>query len=277
MGRGARRMPELETDDDFNYPGWAAAQRPDPADDERRGSRAGQRVALLVLRRRRRTYLMAGGVVVVIAAVVATMLLTRGSGQTANISAGLVTTFQPGELDQVPNACDIVPQATVQQYLPGKVKVAQPQAVYGKLGSGCYWTVNSSTEYRLLDLTLQAYQPSGLASGDGSATNNAIDQYAAQLQAMEHPGKKSLSPKGTTVQILSGTGNEAFSALQVFKAGAATTDVATVEIRFHNVIISAAMNGMAGTTATGTYGPVTPSQLQAAAKSFAESALASLH
>jgi hypothetical protein len=270
-------MPELEADDDYNYPGWAAAQRPDPADDERRGGRAGQRMALLVLRRRRRTYLMAGGVVVVIAAVLATVFLTRGTGQTVNISAGLVTTFQRGELDQVPNACAIVPQATVQEYLPGKVKVAQPQAVYGKLGSGCFWTVDSPPVYRLLDLTMQAYQPSGLASGDGSATNNAIDQYATQLQAMEHPGKKSLSPKGTSVNILSDTGNEAFSALQVFKTGAATTDVATVEIRFHNVIITASMNGLAGTTSKGTYGPVVQSQLEAAAKSFAESALASLH
>jgi len=267
--------PEPEANDD--YPGWAAARRSDPADDEPRRGRAGERAARLLLRRQRRVYLVAGCVVVVIAAVLATVLLTRGGGQTANFSTGLVTTLQPGELGQVPDSCDVVPQATVTQYLPGKIKVASPQEPYGKLGSQCFWTVDSPPVYRLLDLSLLAYRPSGLASGDGSATNNATDQYGEQLQSMQHPGKKALAPKGTTVTELSGIGNEAFSALQVFRTNNGTTYVATVEIRFHNVIVTAAMNGMVGTTTKGTYGPVASSQLQAAALAFAESALASLH
>jgi hypothetical protein len=217
-----------------------------------------------------------GGVVVVVVVVLAVVLFNRGGGQSATISGDLVTTFQPGELQQVPNSCDVVPKATVQQYLPGKYKVAAPQAVYGKYGSGCFWTVDSPPVYRLLELNLLAYSPSGLASGDGSATNAAIDAYDQALQAMQHPGKKSDVGKGTTVKVLSDTGNAAFSSLQTAKTGDATTYIATVEIRFHNVVITAEMNGMAGHTTKGEYGPITTSQLQAAALAFAESALTSL-
>jgi hypothetical protein len=269
-GTSARQRPEPE--DDSDYPGWAAAGQPDPEDDRPRRGRTGERVAVLLLRRRRRSYLMAGGVVVVIAAVLATVFLSRGGGQTANLSLGLVTTLQPGELGQVPDSCEVVPQATVQEYLPGKVKVGTPQDPYGQLGSQCFWTIDSPPVYRLLDLNLLAYKPSGLASGDGSATNNATDQYSGQLKSMRDQEKK-----GTSVTNLPSLGNEAFMALQVFKTGDTTTDVATVEIRFHNVIITAAMNGMAGVTKKGSYGPIAPSELEAAAKAFAEAALASLH
>jgi len=273
--RGARWTPE-PVQDDYNYPGWEAAQRPDSPEDEPRSGRAGQRAARLLLRRRHRSYLLAGGVVAVVAVVLAVVFLTRSPGQSASISDDLVTTFQPGELQQVPDSCQIVPNGTVQQYLPGKVKVAAPQAVYGKLGSGCFWTVDSPPVYRLLELNLLAYSPSGLATGDGSATNAAIDAYGQALQGMRHPTDKSEVAKGSTVTELSGLGNEAFSSLQVFKTSDAMTDVATVEIRFHNVVISAAMNGMAGHTSKGTYGPISASQLKAAALAFAEAALASL-
>jgi hypothetical protein len=227
---------------------------------------------------RRGKYVMVGGVVFVVAVVLAAVLLTRGgNGQSASISGNLVTTFQPGELKVVPNSCDVVPQGTVQEYLPGKVKMAAPQPVYGQLGSGCFWTVDSPPVYRLLELNMEAYSPSGLATGDGSATNAAIDAYNLELQGLQHPAKKGYVPKGTTVAVLTGVGNEAFKALQVFKVGDATTDVATVEIRFHNVIVVAAMNGMVGHTSKGSYGPVSATQLEAAAHAFAESALASLH
>jgi hypothetical protein len=220
---------------------------------------------------------MTGVVVAVVAAVLAAMFLTRGGGQAAALPSDLVTTFQPGELTHVPNACDVVPQTTVQDYLPGKPKVAAPQEPYGGLGSDCFWTIDKPPLYRLLNLLVLAYKPSGLASGDGSATNAAIDQYNQQLQSMEHPGQKAYIPKDTPVKILNNVGNAAFSALQVFKTNGDTTYVATVEIRFHNVLVTAAMNGMAGHTTKGSYGPITPAELQAAAQAFAEAALASLH
>jgi hypothetical protein len=273
MGPGTRWPPEPEQDDD--YPGWTAARAGTPDDEPGRG-RAGQRAGRSLVRRRRRFYLMGGGAlvaIVAIAAVLATMLLNPG-GQTAAISDDLVTTFQPGELQQVPNSCDVITTATVQQYLPGKVKVAAPLPVDGKLESGCYWTVSKPPFLRLLNLNLEAYKYSGLASGDGSATDAAIDAYAEQLQSLQHPGKKSYTPKGSSTTILNNIGNQAFSSLQVFKTTTGITDVATVIIRFHNVIISAEMNGIDGTPKGG---PVVPSQLEAAALAFAESALASLH
>ena len=271
-------VPE-PADDDFDYPGWAAAQQPDPPDDGWRGARAGRRAARLLLRRRRRTYLYGGAAIVVVAAVLLSLFLTRSNGQSVSISGDLVTTFQPGELQQVPDSCQVVTQNIVTQYLPGKVKIGTPQEPYGNLGSQCFWTVDSPPVYRLLDLSLRAYPPYGLAIGNGSATDYAIDQYAAQLQSLQRQEKQAATAKGgtTTVTVLGSLGNEAFSALQVYKNGGATTDVATVEFRFHNVIVTAAMSGMAGRTAKGEYGPLTPSQLEAAAKAFAESALASLH
>jgi hypothetical protein len=262
-------------DDDVNYPGWAAAQQPDPPDDGWRGGRAGRRAARLLLRRRHRTYLYGGAVLVVVAAVFLTMFLTRSHGQSVAISGDLVTNFQPGELRQVPDSCQVVTQDIVTQYLPGKVKVGRPQEPYGNLGSQCFWTVDSPPVYRLLDLSLRAYPPYGLASGDGSATDNAIDQYDAQLQVLDKDATAKSAK--TTVTILNNVGNEAFKALQEYKNGGTTTEVATVEFRFHNVVVTAAMSGMAGQTVKGEYGPLTPSQLQAAALAFAESALASLH
>ena len=71
-----------------------------------------------------------------------------------------------------------MPAATVQQYLPGKVKVASPLPVDGAAESACNWTIDQAPVYRLLELNLLAYAPNGLASGDGSATYAAIDAYA---------------------------------------------------------------------------------------------------
>jgi hypothetical protein len=237
------------------------------------GERALQR---LLRKRRRRSWVAIAGVIVLVAAV-GGYFATRGTGNTAVLPDGLVTTFQKGELPQVPNACDMVSAGIVQQYLPGKVKVAAPQAIDGKLGSGCYWTVDKAPTYRLLELNLLAYAPSGLAAGDGSATENAIGNYAQQLQDMQSPAKKSYAPKAT-VTILSDLGNQAFSAIQVFHPSGATTDVASVVIRYHNVIVQATMNapGAVEHTKKGIYQPADVSQLEAAALAFAQAAEAAL-
>ena len=113
---------------------------------------------------------MGGGVVVVVGAVLAVVLLTGGRPGPASVTPGeLITTFQPGELRQVPNACHVVPAATVAQYLPGTPKVASPLPVNGSLGSACNWTVDKPPLYRLMQVNLNAYAPNGLASGNGSA------------------------------------------------------------------------------------------------------------
>jgi hypothetical protein len=264
---------------DEDVAAWAVA--PEADDDGAAHGRTrglGERARQKLLRRRRRSWILIGGVVGVVVVVLAVVLIVHTNSQTAVIPNGLVTTFQPGELKQVPNACDVVSSGIVQQYLPGKVDEASPLPVNGQYGSGCNWTVDQAPTYRLLELNLLAYSPNGLASGDGSATYAAMDAYSDQLQSMQHPSKKSYAPKAT-VTFPAGLGNQAFSAIQVFKVSGAPTDVATVIVRYHNVIVSATMSGPAATehTKKGVYDPANESQLSAAALAFAQAAVAALH
>ena len=249
-----------------------------PEDEETAAPRRvpGGRAMRAAARRRRRWLIMLAVVVVLAGGVTAAVLLTGGGPSPASVTPNaLITTFQPGELQRVPNACDSVPAATVAQYLPGKVKVAAPLPVNGSLESACNWTVDKAPVYRLLDLDMLAYAPSGLASGDGSATFAAIDAYAGTLQSLQSPAKKSFEPRAT-VSTLTGLGDEAFSATQVFHVGGAVTDVATVVVRFHNVIVTVTLDGLQHSN-RGDYGPVSLSQLSSAAQAFAEAAEASLH
>jgi len=249
-----------------------------PEDEETAAPRRvpGGRAMRAAARRRRRWFIMLGVLVVLAGGVTAAVLLTGSGPSPASVTPNaLITTFQPGELQRVPNACDSVPAATVAQYLPGKVKVAAPLPVNGSLESACNWTVDKAPAYRLLDLDMLAYAPSGLASGDGSATFAAIDAYAGTLQSLRSPARKSFEPRAT-VSTLTGLGDEAFSATQVFYVGGAVTDVATVVIRFHNVIVTVTLDGLQHSN-RGDYGPVSLSQLSSAAQAFAEAAEASLH
>src|SRR5690349_18158761 len=194
----------------------------------------------------------------------------------ASVTPGAVTTtFQPAELRQVPNACRVVPPATVTRYLPDAPKVASPLPVYGSAGSACNWTVDKPPLYRLMQVSMNAYAPNGLASGNGSATRAATDAYSQALQELQVPPKHSPSARAT-VQVLSGFGSQAYSALQVFHVGGAVTDVATVMVRYHNVIVTVKLNGTEHSN-KGNYGPVSKPQLAAAAMAFARAAEASLH
>jgi hypothetical protein len=252
--------------------GDAALPQPSSRDPRVPGGRALRAAA----RRRRRWFVLGGSVAVVIGAVLAVVVLTRGGPGPASVTPNaLITTFQPGELRQVPDACRAVPAATVQQYLAGTPKVASPLQVNGSLESACNWTVDKPPRYRLMQLSLNAFAPNGLASGNGSATRAAIDAYAVALQDMRHPPKGAPARKAT-VQVLPGFGNEAFSALQVFHVGGAVTDVATVVVRYRNVVVTATLNGLAHSKG-GDYGPVSQPQLAAAAMAFARAAEASLH
>jgi hypothetical protein len=206
------------------------------------------------------------------------VVLLAGSGGPAPapvVPGALITTFQPGELRQVPNACRSVPVATVQLYLPGTIKVASSLPVDGVAESACDWTIDQAPVYRLLQLNLLAYAPNGLASGDGSATFAAIDAYDSALAGMQDPPPHSAAPRAT-IALLGGLGNEAFSAQQVFRRGGAVTDVATVVVRYHNVVLTATMNGLQHAN-RGRYGPVSMAQLSSAALAFAQAAEATLH
>ncbi len=262
---------------DEEVPPWAGPEADDGEDAPRAQPREpGGRAMRAAARRRRRWFASAGGLIVVAGAVLGVVLLTGGGPGPAAVTPGtLITTFQPGELRQVPDACDVVPAATVQRYLPGKAKEASPLPVDGAAKSACNWTIDQPPVYRLMELNLLAYAPNGLASGDGSATFAAIDGYGSTLQDLQAPPAHSPSPRAT-VTMLPGFGNQAFSAMQVFRRGGAVTDVATVVVRFHNVVVTATLNGLDHAN-RGSYGPVSPSALSAAALAFAQAAEASLH
>jgi len=267
---GAGSPPE----DDF-VPQWAVPEADENEEVPRPGRRGG-RAMRAAARKRRRWLVLAGGLVIVAGVVIAVVvLLPSGPGPAAVTPGTLITTFQPGELRQVPAACGVVPAATVRQYLPGKVSQASPLPVNGTAESACNWTVDSPPVYRLMELNLLAYAPNGLASGDGSATFAAIDGYDSALQAISNPPKHSPDPRAT-VTPLSGLGNQADSALQVFHAGGAITDVATVLVRYHNVVVTVTLDGLEHSN-RGSYGPVSESALSAAALAFARAAEASLH
>ena len=275
---GSHRVSDPVQDEPV--PQWAPWDGPEDDAGEAtpppRTREPGGRALRAAARRRRRWYYLGGGAVVVVGAVLAVILLTGGQPGPASVTPGaLITTFQPGELRQVPNACRVVPPATVAQYLPGTPKVASPLPVNGSAGSACNWTVDKPPLYRLMQVSMNAYAPNGLASGNGSATRAATDAYNQALQELQVPPKNSPSSRAT-VQVLSGFGSQAYSALQVFHVGGAVTDVATVMVRYHNVIVTVKLNGTEHSN-KGNYGPVSKPQLAAAAMAFARAAEASLH
>jgi hypothetical protein len=228
-------------------------------------------------RRKRQMFIGGGAVAVVVIAVVAYFLFGNSSGKTGSVGFGsLVTTFLPGEIQQVPNACSAVSHSTISQYLPGgQPEIAAPP-LNGGLDSECTWTLDSAPTYRVIEVEISAFSPSGLASGDGSATFAAIDAYANDLQAMKSPAAKSGQPPAT-ITDLSGVGSTAFSATQIFNVSGATTYKATVIVRYHNVIVAAVVNGLDhAVTSKGTYGPVDMATLTAAAQQVATQAAAQL-
>src|SRR6185437_12034901 len=184
--------------------------------------------------RPRRRLLIAGGAVVALAIAVVVYLMSGGPGA-ANLGFGnFVTNFLPGELQQVPDPCTAVPTATLNQYLPGTRKQAAPPLNSGA-NTQCTWTLDSPPTYRVLEVQLQAYSPSGLASGNGSATFAAEDAYQSFENGYTKPGPKSGQPKATVTDLSGmpgGNQTSAFQATQVFKRGGAVTDVANVYVRY---------------------------------------------
>ncbi|HEX6454661.1 MAG TPA: hypothetical protein VF060_35015 [Trebonia sp.] len=212
---------------------------------------------------------LGGGVVGAVIIAVVVYFLTAGGGGAANTGLGsLVTTFLPGELQQVPNACTSMSSGTLNQYLPGQLKQASPPLNTGAQ-SQCTWTLDNAPTYRVLEVYITAYSPSGLASGDGSATFAAEDAYAEAQNVKQNPGPKS-GQSPAAIGSVPNLGSSAFSATQVFTENGAVMDMATVYVRYHNVIIQVVLNGMDHNSAGKQYGPVSKSTLLSQAQSVAE-------
>lgn len=218
--------------------------------------------------KRKRLYMIGGGMVVVIIAALV-YFFGFGGGGAANTSLGnLVTTFLPGELQQVPNACTSVSASTLSQTLPGPDRMASPPVNSG-LQSQCTWTLDRPPTYRVLQVNITAYSPSSLASGDGSATFAADDAFAQAESGKKNPSAKSGQPKAVVADV-PGVGSSAFSAFQVFDQGGARMDMATVYVQYHNVVVQVVLNGLDKGNSGTNYGPVSQSQLQSQARSVAQ-------
>lgn len=257
------------------HPDWAEPAEPDPMEAfserwRRRGSDSREERRADRRKRRRMLFTSGGALAVVIA--VAVYLLWPSGSNSANLGLGsLVTTFLPGELQQVPNACTAVPGATLGQYLPGQLKMAAPPLNTGPQ-SECTWTLDKPPLYRVLQVSMQAYSPSGLAPGDGSATFAAEYAYAQDESGKQNPGPRSGQPKATITDLNGmpgGNDTVAFEAAQVFHVNGATTDMATVYVRYRNVIVTVVVDGLDHAN-KGSYGPVSPGMLSSAAQTVAQ-------
>lgn len=259
--------------DEAETPSWAEPDSVEAFSERwhRRGeedSRDEQRAG----RRRHRRLLIAGGGVVAVAIAVAIYLVSGGPGA-ANLGFGnFVTNFLPGELQQVPDPCTTLPAATLNQFLPGTPKEAAPPLNSGA-NTQCTWTLDKAPTYRVLEVQLQAYSPSGLASGDGSATFAAEDAFQSFENSFSSPGPKSGQPKATVTDLSGlpgGSDTSAFQATQVFNRGGAVTDVANVYVRYRNVIVTVIVDGLDQSSNGKHYGPVAMSDLTTAANTVAK-------
>ena len=230
-------------------------------------------------RKRSRLYLIGGGVAAVAIAVALYFVFGGNGGSAANSGVGnLITSFLPGELQQVPNACTVVPNSTLSQNLPGQLKMAEPPLNSGAQ-TECTWTLDNPPTYRVLEVYITAYSPNALV-GNGSATFAATFAAAEDETSLQHPGPKSGQPSAAVTNI-NNLGSSAFSSYQVFNEtsnGAKTiTDIASVYVRYRNVVIQVVLNGLAKGTGHGkTYSGATQGALQSTALAVAKQVTSSV-
>jgi hypothetical protein len=230
--------------------------------DDRRADRA-----------KRRRLLIAGAVAGALAVGAAAYLVVKPGHSSGPGFGQLVTSFLPGELQSVPDACASVPVPLLNQYLPGNnpknTRQAKPPLNTGA-NTQCTWSLDNAPTYRVLMVTLQAYAPSALY-GNGSATFAAETAYTSFEDGFASPGPESGLPSATVTDLVGlpgGTGTSAFVATQVFNREGSTTDVASVLVRYRNVIVTVVLNGLNHSN-KGNYGPVAMSDLSSAATKIA--------
>ncbi len=247
----------------------SSTSRPRPAEPDQdgpsRSARRPRRSRAAATRRRKskRRLVTWGGTAIVI-------LLLVGLGfvlfQSPAPKSRYVTALQKGEYKAVPDACKVVGAAVLHQIMGGTPKVTQLQQDTAL--SRCAFTVDAKPVFRVLQLNLQADNASlTVPVGDGSATANATYTIADQRRLLAHPSKHTPAPPATITPV-SGLGDEAFSAVQVFRAKS-VVDLVTVWARYRNVVVEAIFQGQA----SGGFGPVTVSELRAGAIAAARAAL----
>jgi hypothetical protein len=262
---GGRRMGPPTEQPQETGPDAAAPDVAAPAPRRRRGR--GRAAAARLRKSRRRVYILCGTaiVVAVIIAVIAVIAVLPSPAP----KSSFINTLQPGEYKGVPNACTAVSSSLLSQTLTGQARKVTPTG-NGSTSSQCSFTVDHRPVFRVLQITIQAFQPSLVVAGNGSATAGATDAYVAARQALASPSKKSPLPKAS-ITSASGLGQEAISALQVLHRGRTVTDLITVVARERNVLLTVFMQAQ---TSGGGYGPVSASALAGGTQTVAKAVLA---
>jgi hypothetical protein len=238
---------------------------PEAAAPRRRGR--GRAAAARLRKSRRRVYVWCG-TAIVLAVIVAGVAILHGlPGHKSKPT--FISTFQAGEYKTVPSACTTVSSALLSQNLAGSARKVTPAST-GSGQSQCSFTVDAKPVFRVLEVTIQAFQPSLIAAGNGSATDSATDSYLASRNQLAAPGKRSPLP-AAQVTALTGLGQQGLSALQVIRASHAVTDLLTVIARDHNVIATVSLQAQAS---GGGFGPVSVSSLRAGALAVCKAVLA---
>lgn len=180
-----------------------------------------------------------------------------------------VTTLLKGEFKSVPNSCSDVSQTLLNQYLPAASRTKTEQ-FSGSATSECTFTVDKAPLFLVLEVQAQAYQPFPAASGNGSASQNALDNMITSRGLLVAPPKNSPLPPAT-ISKLTGLGQQAFVALQHEHVAGIMTDVVHVVVLERNVLITISMQGQESGHG---FGPVPDTTLEAAAQAVARSVLA---
>jgi hypothetical protein len=260
---------------------WEGEERPEwPEEDGTAASppaagptrRSGRRAAAARLRKsRRRVYVSCG--LAIVACIIAAVVFQAVTGSTT-AKLPYVTSLQPGEFTSVPDSCSAVSAAVLSQYVPdtGSTAATRRHTVAtqsGSTDSECSFTVDNKPDFVVLTVGAQSFQPFAAASGDGSASDNALDQFLTTRLALAHPPRRSAVPPAT-ITALAGLGKQAFVAVAAEHVGHLRDDVVTVVALDRNVIITAEFTGQE----SGGFGPVSYGTLEAGARAAAASLLA---
>jgi hypothetical protein len=244
-----------------------AEPEPEP-EPEVVGRRPGRSRAAATRRRRSRRRLTTWGSVLVVAGLVAVAIYYLN--QPAAAPRSYVTTLQKGEFSSVPDACKVIAPASLGTFLNGTPS-AGVQTSSAATKSACTFTVDHRPTFRVLDITVQAYTPSLIAPGNGSATSYAVYTFSQTKLVYAKPPKHSQQP-AATISPISGLGNQAISAVQVYRIGS-KTDRVTVLARVHNVVVTISLWANAGHG----FGPVSIAQLQTDALGAARTTVAAVN
>lgn len=233
----------------------------------RRGLGRGRAAAARLRKSRRRVYILCGSAIVV--AVIIAVVAVIVELPSPKPKSDFINSLQPGEFKAVPNACTAVSASVLSQNLAGSGRRVTPTGS-GGTSSQCSFTVDHPPVFRVLQITVEAFQPSLVVAGNGSATAGAVDAYASARLALASPAKKSPLPKAA-ITSLTGLGQEAVSALQILHHGRTVDDLFTVVARERNVLITVTMEAQAR---GGGYGPVSQPTVASGTQAVARAVMA---